>query len=96
MVRERLAQRFAISPQAETLIAAAAKGDVLAVDAVLTNHPELVRVHRRQARDVLGQPAAAHVGRGGLLRALQGVHDVHVAILAHLTVGRSGRARPSR
>ena len=32
-------------------------------------HPELARIHRRQAGDVLGEPAPAHLGSGGLLGA---------------------------
>jgi ankyrin repeat protein len=92
LLRERLAQRFAISPQAETLIAAAAKGDVLAVDAVLTRHPELVRVSNETGNTALHQ--AARHGHVEIVRTLiaagapvdairgDGFRPVHTALMA--------------
>jgi ankyrin repeat protein len=92
LLRERLAQRFAISPQAETLIAAAAKGDVSAVDAALTRHPELVRVSNETGNTALHQ--AARHGHVEIVRTLiaagapvdairgDGFRPVHAALFA--------------
>ena len=66
-------------------------------------HPELSAVRRRQAGDVLSRRPRPHVGTGGLLRAHQGLVDLHLTILAHpdpasgdeIAVGRHSRKATS-
>ena len=105
LLRSRLARRFSVAPGTEAIIAAAARGDLAAVEAELSRNPALAR-----AGNETGDTALHHAAKHGhlnVVRALlsaganvdavrgDGYRPLHCALMPNwfFTVGSGARAQ---